>query len=137
MKIVYLLKQINLPAVHMVLYVVEILVLLIISFLSQLFVFYSCISIGQTRKKNRVGFAVIAYIIYIVIIEAISLAITIIFSTMSIFTNFLESIGNFIVSHSILSVHIILLFSLFVATLIGTIGLFINRHILTKKLNLE
>ncbi len=135
--IAYLLGNIDISAIHIVLYIVEFLLLLIISYCGEMLLFYSCVSIGQTRKKNRVGFAVIVYVIYMVIVQVLSQAFSIIISVISINSSFLETIGSFVVAHPVGTVHIVLCSSLLFGTLFAVIGFLINRHILNKKLNLE
>lgn len=133
----YLLGSVDISAVHIVLYIVELIALLIISYCGEMLLFYSCISIGQTRKKNRVGFAVIVYVIYMVIVQLLSQGFSIIVSIISINTSLLEDIGSFVAAHPVGTVHIVLCGSMAFGLLFAVIGFLINRHILNKKLNLE
>ncbi len=135
--VAYLLGYVDISAIHIVLYILEFLVLLIISYCGETLLFYSCISIGQTRKKNRVGFAVIVYVIYMVIVQILSQAFSIIISVMSMNTSLFEKIGSFMVAHPVGTVHIVLCSSLLFSTIFAVIGFLINRYILNKKLNLE
>lgn len=121
---------------HLALYIVEIVVLLIVSFCSELLLFYTCISIGQLARKNRVLAAVGVYFIYYVITQVLGTVLSVVVIAVSETTLF-EAIGTFFMEHTITAIHLLLcgwaLLSLFFAGL----WFLISHTIIRKKLNLE
>lgn len=129
----YLFKELyKIVGVHLVFYIIEFIVATIAAAASGLLIYYSCISLGQLAKKNRVAAAFGVYMIYYVAFQVISTVFTIIVPFLP-----LESISTFIDEHIFGFIH-----SLFgIATLFSlgiSVGLFfLNRFIMHKKLNLE
>ena len=46
--------------------------------------YYACISIGQTAKKNRILLAIGVYYIYTIIVQVISTVFSVVFSLLSV-----------------------------------------------------
>ncbi len=124
-----LLKEININAG---VYIVEVLTNAITSGIFGILLFYTCISLGQLSKRAKILVAFGYYMIYCGIIEAL---VTIMFM-LSVFSSN-GGIFGFIFENPVPATHI----SLIGGTVINigaSIGMFfINRSIMSKKLNLE
>ncbi len=125
-----------LPTYHMVLYAVELLVLFLLGVASTQLLYYACITIGQTAKKNRILMAVVAYFVYYVISQALSTVVTIVFTILG-YSDAFAAIGEFIYMHPIAAAHIFLCGAMVFSALITALFYFITLKIMNKKLNLE
>jgi len=122
--------------VHMNLYIVEVVILCLVSLVYEMLIFYSCITIGQRAKKNRVLMAVIVYFIYYVITQVFgtifTIAMTIIAET-PLYDTIVQAIENNLYTffHCLFGGSTILLAGL------STVFFLVCRRIMSKKLNLE
>ncbi len=132
----YLLNQLNsVAAGHTALYAIEVIVLCVVVFLSELLLYYGCISIGQLSRKNRVLAAVGVYFAYYVIVQILSTVLTIVLGVIGSNT---ESVDYVPTAQEIIAVIHIVLCGLIVWTLIVSAVYFLISHtIMRKKLNLE
>ncbi len=133
----YLLKNaVKSIGIDAVFYIIEFVLLLIVSFASTLFVYYTCITIGQLAKKNRIAAAFGVYLIFYLIEQAIGTILVIIFSAVSLSENW-NNIAQYIMDNIKTFAHIGLV-GLIITSLVSSFILFIiDRHIITKRLNLE
>ncbi|MEE0839992.1 MAG: hypothetical protein U0L72_05505 [Acutalibacteraceae bacterium] len=133
----YLLKKFTaIAGANTFFYIFEFVLLLIVAFATTLFIYYTCITIGQLAKKNRIAAAFGVYLIFYLIEQAIGTVFMIVFSAVSL-SDKLTDITNYIVNNIKTFAHIGLI-GLTVSYLIGSLILFfIDRHIITKRLNLE
>lgn len=122
-------------ALHIVLYAVEFFLMVLAAVFSEFLLFYACIAIGQTFKKNRVLGAVGAYVIYYVICQVFGTIITVVFSLLSF--EFMEKIGRFIMEHLITVIHCGLCGLTVLSALLALVYFLITHGIIRKKLNLE
>ncbi len=123
--------------IHAILYIIEFLIVSVLSIISNFLLYYTCIAIGQTAKKNRILMAVLCYFAYMAISEIIGTIFSIITSVLQISTDFTEKINNFVSGHPYAFFHIILLSSIAFSLIFILATYLITRHIMTKKLNLE
>lgn len=132
----YLLNQLNMVADgHVVLFVIELIVLGVVVFLSQLLLYYGCISLGQLSRKNRTLAAVGVYFAHYVIVQILS----------TVFSTAIGSAGEnmeiaeyFSTAQEIIAIIHIGLCGLIVWTLlVSTVYFLISHTIMRKKLNLE
>ena len=121
---------------HIWLYLLEAVILLILTASFGVLLYYTCISIGQLSKKNRVLCAVGVYIGYYFITQILG---TIFMVVMTFFatTPFMEAIARFAVDHTYAFIHIILCILIVLTAVMSLVCFIITRHIMTKKLNLE
>lgn len=121
---------------HSVFYVIEYCALMLVSLIFNLLLFYTCISIGQLAKKNRILLAVGVYFGYMMLTEMISTFISI---SMSITVNLpiFEKISQFINEHPFETVHISLCSSLVSMIISSVVFYVISSVIIKRKLNLE
>lgn len=139
---IYLLKFIGqqLPDVpltlHIVLYIIEICVSMLVSTVLSLLLYYVCIAIGQTAKKNRILLAVAIYFGYMMLTEIFS---TIISITMSITMNLplFQKISTYIINHPFATLHISFCSTIVITTIMCVVFYVITNVIMKRKLNLE
>lgn len=122
--------------VNLIIYIVEFIIISIVSVACNLLLYYCCIAIGQTAKKNRILAAVGTYFGYVAATQILSTIFSISL-TVSINETTMEKIGKFIQNHTYGAVHIMILSSLLVSVLLGLLFYIITHRIITRKLNLE
>ena len=133
----YLLKKAySVIGINTAFYIAEFALLLIVTFCTNLLLYYSCISIGQLFKKNRVLGAVGVYFIYYIITQIIGTIFIIAIVTVEK-VGVLEKIAKVIADNYKLFIHIGLFGMAVVYAALAVAFFFINKHIMTKKLNLE
>lgn len=117
-------------------YIVELVILFLVAIVYQYLLYYSCITIGQTAKKNRVFMAFVTYFIYYLITQALGtifIIVGMVFGEMGI----LGRISNIINAHPYVSTHVIFVTLIAFFTALCVALYFVNRHIMNRKLNLE
>ncbi|MBR2861235.1 MAG: hypothetical protein IKB86_05295 [Clostridia bacterium] len=115
---------------------IEMLILLILSMCSNMLLYYSCITIGQTAKKNRILAAVGVYFAYYIITQVISTVFSIVFIVGGTLGAF-EDIALWIAENYIASIHLIMCGGIVLSCAIAALFWLINQTIMKKKLNLE
>ncbi len=133
----YLLRKLfEMAGGNLFFYIPEALLLIVVSFVYLYLLYYCCITIGQTAKKNRIFMAFVAYFVYYLITQFFGTAFVIVgmfFGQYGIW----EAITDAIVAHPFASVHILLIGATILISALSAAYYFIIRHIMTKKLNLE
>lgn len=121
---------------HFALYFVEFLLLLLIMSAYQYLVYYGCVSIGQTFRKNRVLGAVGMYFAYYAITQTLS---TVVIILLTIFSDVIPwwEIEHFIDKHPYGFFHIFLWVLILFYGVMSVGFFFLNRRIIRRKLNLE
>ena len=112
------------------------IVLILIMLTYEYLVYYSCITIGQTAKKNRIIMSFLAYFVYYIITQVFGTIFAIagmIFSEAGAIIRLMEVICN----HPYTSAHIIFATLIAFFTVLCVVFYFVNRHIMNRKLNLE
>lgn len=120
---------------HLPLYVLEILLLIIVASATGYLLYYACITLGQTAKKNRVGSAVGVYFIHYFIVQALGTVFSI--AASEIDWSFLDGVFQWISDHEYATIHIGLCGSVVLYALIGLLYFIISKAIIRRKLNLE
>ena len=98
--------------------------------------YYACIALGQTFKKNRVIGAVGVYFIYYAITQVVA-TVFIIICTFLADSGLFAAISNFVDAQPELSVHLVLWTLLFWAALFAGLYFWIVKIVIRNKLNLE
>lgn len=134
----YLIKKFTevFGAGNTVAYVVEGVLLVGLYILMAYLLYYACIALGQTFKKNRVVGAVGVFFIYYAITQVIG-TILVIICTFLADSGFFIAIANFIDAQPEISVHLILIALILLAAILAAIYFFIIRWVIRNKLNLE
>lgn len=125
-----------LPNTHLIFWIFEIFVFALVYVATNILLYYACISIGQTAKKNRVGAAVGVYFIYYAITQVLG-TVFIIVSAVITETEWFIKLLNWIPKHYIATMHIGFIGAIVICGAIGTLFFFISHNIMRKKLNLE
>ena len=121
---------------HCIGYCLEMVLLMVLSGVANMLLFYACITVGQTAKKNRIVMAVAAYFVYYVATQIFATVLTVVLAVLGM-TEALNGIGEWVACHPLASFHIYLCgIAVFTA---GLSALFwvVTQKIMTKKLNLE
>ena len=121
---------------HIWLYLLEGVILLILTASFGVLLYYTCISIGQLSKKNRVLCAVGVYIGYYFITQILGTIFMVVMTFLAT-TPFMEAIARFAVDHTYAFIHIILCILIVFTAVMSLVCFIITRHVMTKKLNLE
>lgn len=121
---------------NFVFYLIEGILFVSIGTLGCYLLYYACIALGQTFKKNRVLGAVGVYFIYYTIVQAISTVLMIAVSFLAE-TTFFEAIADFVDTCPEAFIHIVLCGAVILCTLFSALYFGIIRLIIRKKLNLE
>ena len=117
-------------------YVVEIIIFVVTQLCFIFLLFYSCMTIGQLAKKNRVLAAIGMYIALTFVMQTITTVVTIFFAFTSSFDVY-SDILEFINENFELVIHIVLCSAIVISGGLS-VGFFaLNRHIMSRKLNLE
>lgn len=138
----YLIKYVGeiMPSVpittHLIFYLLEFIITINISTIFSLLLFYTCIAIGQTAKKNRLLLAVAVYFGYMTISEIFSTLISIVLS-ISVNLKIAEDITLFVTEHPFATIHISFCGSIIISAIICIILYVITNKIMKRKLNLE
>lgn len=133
----YLLKKLyEVTGISLWFYIVELLVLITVSLCTSLLFYYTCISIGQLFKKNRILGAFGVYFMFYVATQILSGALMIIY-TFVIPTLDLQKVETFISRNIIAILHFAFIGSAVLYAVVAIAHYFVNRFIMTKKLNLE
>lgn len=104
--------------------------------ISNTLLYYACITVGQTAKKNRILMAVGAYFIYYVATQIISTAISVVMTVLSI-TGAFNGLFEWMEVNFAATMHIILSVSTVISIGLSVAFWLLTQSIMTKKLNLE
>ncbi len=131
----------NVGIANAITYIAEGILLILLYILMEFLLYYFCIAIGQTFKKNRVAGAVAVYFIHYVVVEVLQTFILIPF-TILLSTDFFEAeiftlIGTFTEQHPHTTAHIVIWIIILFTFLVTNLYFFVTRYIMRNKLNLE
>ena len=122
--------------VHVVLFIAEFVLLLFASLVSETLVYYFCIAVGQTFKKNRVLAAVGVYFLYTIVVQVISTVISIVFTVGASFLP-IDQWMEWIERNLCMFIHGFAGLVFAVSVGLSAVFFLLTRSILHKKLNLE
>ncbi len=121
---------------YFIVYIIDVLVILLLSSMASTLLIYACICLGQRARKGRIVWAVGIYFIYYVatqtLMSFLSIVIPIVFETGG-----LEGIVSFIETRPQETMHIMFLTAIFVQFIQGTVCYIICHTTIKNKLNLE
>lgn len=117
-------------------FIVEMILLFILSAASNMLLYYACITVGQTAKKNRILKAIGAYFVYYVATQILSTAVTIIITVLGL-SNALDGIILWIDSHVAATIHIYQCSAIVLYAALAAGFWLVTQYIMTEKLNLE
>lgn len=117
-------------------FIIEWVLLVVISAVASMLLFYACITIGQTAKKNRIIKAIGAYFVYYIITQIASTVFTIIFTVLGM-NDALEGLIEWVAYHPIATMHLYFCGTILLNGGLAALFWFITHRIMTNKLNLE
>ncbi len=123
-------------AVNTALYIFEFILLVVLAVAMNMLLYYACITIGQTAKKNRILMAVGAYFAYYIATQILSTLFIIIVAILGE-TGVLNSVVDCLIENPAASVHVILGLIIGVYAAMSALFWIVTQTIMTKKLNLE
>jgi len=126
----------DIGAVSFIAFVFDIIVIALLSVAGNMLLYYACITVGQTAKKNRILMAVGAYFIYYVATQVISTVIVMIFTVLGM-SGVFDGIVMWLDDHMILTMHLSMGISIVIYAAMAVAFWFVTQSIMTKKLNLE
>ena len=121
---------------HMILFMIEIALCLLVGTAYEYLLWYACISIGQRSRKNRIFMAILTYFGYYMITQVISTVITVFIAILGDLGIF-ESLGAWIEGHPMAFMHTSFCLSIVITALIALLWFFISRNTMKNRLNLE
>lgn len=131
-------KRVTTYGAHYIFYILEFILMAVVILAYNFTVFYSCISVGQMAKKNRVLAAFGAYFGYYVITQIIGTVFLLVAISMPDWIQeLIESFVKWGAHHQFAVIHVILLG---VSVFYGALSLgffFLSRHLIKNRLNLE
>ena len=119
-----------------IVFIIEAIVLFILSAVSGTLLYYACITVGQMAKKNRILMAFGAYFVYYVATQMLSTAFVIIIMILET-SGALDAIEAWLSANSVIAIHIYLCGAIVIGTALAAAYWLVTQHIMTKKLNLE
>ena len=126
----------DIGAVSFIAFAFDIIVIALLSVAGNMLLYYACITVGQTAKKNRILMAVGAYFIYYVATQVISTVIVMIFTVLGM-SGVFDGIVMWLDDHMILTMHLTMGISIVIYAAMAVAFWFVTQSIMTKKLNLE
>lgn len=121
---------------HIALYLLEFVVLLVVTFAMELLLYYLFLSLGQLSKKNRLLASFGFYFGYYMITQILGTVGSILFSIFASSAAF-EAVGKWIAENATAFVHLLLCGLIVFSVLFGWLYFAISNYVLRRKLNLE
>lgn len=121
---------------HIVFFIIELLVLLLVSLAYEYLLWYACISLGQRSRKNRVFMAIVWYFVYYMITQAVSTVFVIIMAVLDA-TGKIGPIMNWIFEHLLASLHIGFIGGSVIMAAVAAVFFLVSKNTMKNKLNLE
>ena len=118
-------------------YIIEFVLLMLITPAEGMLLFYACITVGQMAKKNRVLMAFVAFFVYYLGTQVVGTIFTIIFYILGMSTDVLNNILIWMVENAALAFHLYLCGTLLLCAGLGAVFWLVTQRIMKKKLNLE
>ena len=116
--------------------IVEFVLLVLSAEIYNVLLYYTCISIGQRAKKNRIFMAVLVYFAYYVIVQILS-TVAVIIAALSASTGIYEILAEFIVEYPFAFIHGVFGISIVFMGLMSLVWYVIVRKTMENHLNLE
>lgn len=117
-------------------YTAEVIVLCMLSGVMAMLLYYACITVGQTAKKNRILMSFGAYFIYYVATQTVATVFSMVIMVLGM-AGALDGITVWIESNMTLAIHMYLCIAIVIYAVMSAAFYLITHRIMTKKLNLE
>lgn len=126
-----------LGAISVTFYIIEFFVLLLVALFSEYLLFYACITLGQTAKKNRVAAAVGIYFAYYYATQILATIAIMIFSGITFSHEFMMAVSDFIDKNAKQLLHAGSWLFIVLTAVMGFVYYLISLKVMQKKLNIE
>ena len=126
----------ELGTLNFIAFIFDIIVIALLSIVGNMLLYYACITVGQTAKKNRILMAVGAYFIYYVATQVISTILVMVITVLGI-SGVFDGIVMWLDDHMILTMHLTMGVSIVIYAAMVAAFWYVTQTIMTKKLNLE
>lgn len=126
----------HIEPIHKAFFGVEVFILFLLSAISTPLLYYTCITIGQTARKNRILSAVGVYFLFYIATQIISTVITVVVMIAGEM-GILDGVFEFADYHTYAFMHILFISSIIISAAFATLMFIVNVRIMSKKLNLE
>ena len=135
----YILSHISkyIGAANVTFYIIEFIILFVVALFTEYLLFYACITLGQTAKKNRVAAAVGIYFGYYYATQILATIAIMIFSSIEFSIEFLNMIEDFVTKNAKGLVHGGFALGIIITALMGFVYYIISLKVMQKKLNIE
>ena len=135
----YILSHISkyIGAANVTFYIIEFIILFVVALFTEYLLFYACITLGQTAKKNRVAAAVGIYFGYYYATQIFATIAIMIFSSINFSYEFLEMLEDFVTKNAKGLVHGGFALGIIITALMGFVYYIISLKVMKKKLNIE
>lgn len=121
---------------HLAFYVLEIVVMVFLSLAGQHLHIYTCISIGQLFRKNRILAAIGVYYGIYIVMQVLSTVITGVLTVLGEAGAF-DALVTFIEQNPFETIHIVLVSAILLGAVLATAEYLLTHYIIRKHLNLE
>lgn len=126
----------ELGVVNFIVLTLEAIVAVILSVAGNMLLYYACITVGQTAKKNRILMAVGAYFVYYVATQVVSTVLVMIITVLGLSGAF-QGLVAWLENNTIISMYLVSGIMMTLSAAKATAFWFVSQSIMTKKLNLE
>ncbi len=123
-------------AANLIGFIIEMLLITLLSVVGNMLLYYACITVGQTAKKNRILMAVGAYFVYYIATQIISTVLVMVVTVLGISGAF-DGIVAWLEDNMIATLHISFGISIVIYAAMAVAFWIVTQMIMTKKLNLE
>lgn len=122
---------------HLAFYIIELIILFLTVLVTEYLLFYACITLGQTFKKNRVVAAVGIYFAYYYITQILATIMIMVLTAIEFTGSFMDIIENFIMANARGVLHGVFVFGIIITAVMGFVYYLICHKVIGKKLNIE
>lgn len=126
-------KAFNSYGANIALYIIEGIIVLLLSVTAMYLKLYCCLSVGQLAKKRKI---LLAFGVFFGIYVVKQIIATVFIATAAVNYVFFESISEWISDNGIAFIHILLCGSIVFYAVLSLVYFLINKYLMSKKLNL-
>lgn len=117
-------------------FAVELLLVMVLGVAGNLLLYYACITVGQTAKKNRILMAFVAYFVYYIATQVIGTVVAMLVMVLGV-SGVLDGLGFWLEENYILAAHLYFGVLIVITGALTAAFWFVTQKVMTKKLNLE
>lgn len=126
-------KAFNSYGANIALYIIEGIIVLLLSLTAMYLKFYCCLSVGQLAKKRKI---LLAFGVYFGIYVVKQIIATVFIATVAVNFELMDRIGEWISVNGTAFIHIMLCGGIIFYAVLSLVYFLINRYLMSKKLNL-